>query len=693
MALLLVAPLVFEQREDVFLTDLDGAYLSQLILDQFMWVSAYLELGLNPLQGLGNVFLPINTNLMPAFVLQVLFLGQVSEVTSYTIFAGELFLTAYLYGRICNIDKLPSLVGAWLLPILALWMLPGRGLGPFYGIHPHYIDLVFWSAILLTALKALARTSVWQNILLVAVVTVLPVFLSIASPVAVMVEVPVVTALSIILLLTSQDRRTFRWRVGALILALVFALGSGSLEFLVGNTFYTTLAFFPQELLQVKLNTSYISILFQNIYTGPSGPVLFTGAFISAAANAIFSKGEDRFFAITLLVLSLVLIGIGLYRIFFSGDFRGPQSIHFETSLWPLYAAYCAQLPFTLFRRLNIPWPKSGEIIVMIGGVLVLFIASTKTLAVGAPYILGETEITAKLKQEIGLSPGAPFRGRVATFTGTAGTDESGTSWYKLFARDTELVRTVGNDHRFVGLWKYGIPTLQEYSQYTTPVSYLLYSRKLARPQDQQTRNVTIVTRPDSKLLQALGVRYVLTEEEMPGPAKLSLSLAAPGPRILRLYELPAPNLGNYSPTETVLVSNASQALEEISKTDLTKAAIIAEDLPYKLQRAENSQMTFMKGGVRIVSQSRDGYSFLVLPLQFSNCLKAKGKTGSGDFRLVRSNLMETGILFSGDLDISVRLANGPFTSRGCRYEDFKEMKAFGLSAAARKFPIGATPE
>ena len=54
-------------------------------------------------------------------------------------------------------------------------------------------------------------------------------------------------------------------------------------------------------------------------------------------------------------------------------------------------------------------------------------------------------------------------------------------------------------------------------------------------------------------------------------------------------------------------------------------------------------------GGFHITGHS-DGTSLVILPQQFTNCLK----TSDHCVRIVRANLMWTGMIFSGDLDADI---------------------------------------
>jgi hypothetical protein len=68
-----------------------------------------------------------------------------------------------------------------------------------------------------------------------------------------------------------------------------------------------------------------------------------------------------------------------------------------------------------------------------------------------------------------------------------------------------------------------------------------------------------------------------------------------------------------------------------------------------------------------------------VLPQQFSNCLRARDER----VRLVRANLMMTGLIFSGDLNTDIVFDYGIFTP-ACRRADLADMKRLDLKIDLR---------
>jgi hypothetical protein len=84
-------------------------------------------------------------------------------------------------------------------------------------------------------------------------------------------------------------------------------------------------------------------------------------------------------------------------------------------------------------------------------------------------------------------------------------------------------------------------------------------------------------------------------------------------------------------------------------------------------------KLSVIRGGLHVSGRS-DGTSLVVLPQQFSNCLRAHDSR----VRRVRANLIMTGVIFSGALDTNISFDFGIF-SPGCRRADLADAKQLGI--------------
>jgi hypothetical protein len=301
------------------------------------------------------------------------------------------------------------------------------------------------------------------------------------------------------------------------------------------------------------------------------------------------------------------------------------------------------------------------------------------------------TEITQYLRERIDLHPGETWQGSVITFN-NAPPNEASTSWLIQNRFDISLWNFQGNDHRATGLWWHGIPTLFSYNQFMPPDYYYLVTRLFAKPEDIQQRSVVVLSKYDAKLLQLFGVRYVITNRPILDSKNSILreTLSLPDICIKKnecsdkqfLYELPYPNLGNYSPNKMFVATTASEAIRRIQSPDFNprEDLVIHHPISGKFESATDSVLIFEKGGIHVAANS-PSQSLLLLPLQYSHCLvfDTEKSKRSNNIELIRANIGLTAIRFSGNINQKISLSFGPYSNIGCRIRDYIDAKNLSL--------------
>lgn len=234
------------------------------------------------------------------------------------------------------------------------------------------------------------------------------------------------------------------------------------------------------------------------------------------------------------------------------------------------------------------------------------------------------------------------------------------------------------------GLWEMGVPTLEDNNHLVTPPYYFLFSRVLARPQDFQSRNWTLCTKANPNLMAALGTRMIVTDQSLENPRCQKIYEQSNQDDIpLSVYELSDPNLGNYSPAKLIHLEKAPEILAEMAKEDFAfkETAVVSksEKIP-DLVPADYGELFYERGGFRVRGSSR-GWSLLVLPVQFSNSLEIMECQGTHpkDVRLLRVNLLQTGILFQGTVHAKVAHRFGPFRGIWGRLKDIEDWQNLGI--------------
>jgi hypothetical protein len=240
-------------------------------------------------------------------------------------------------------------------------------------------------------------------------------------------------------------------------------------------------------------------------------------------------------------------------------------------------------------------------------------------------------------------------------------------------------------------LWAAGVPTVNEYSQLVTPQSIYFINQLFHQPLTFELNwfrswsgdgNFPLLF----KTLRALGVRYVAGYErfaaaeaaQLPSTTLPRRPLAGP-PGDWLVYELPDVNVGNYSPTGEMMADSGAEILTNLrsSTFEYRDQAVLSSAVSEALSPARNVRMSIVRGGLHVSAQS-EGTSLLLLPQQFSHCLRAHDDR----VRLVRANLIMTGLIFSGRVDTDISFDYGILSPR-CRRADFADLKQLKIKLAS----------
>jgi hypothetical protein len=237
-------------------------------------------------------------------------------------------------------------------------------------------------------------------------------------------------------------------------------------------------------------------------------------------------------------------------------------------------------------------------------------------------------------------------------------------------------------------LWAAGVPTTNEYSQLVTPQSVYFINRLFKK---QLTSELNWF-RPWSgdaefpllfKTLGAMGVRYVVGYERFAAAEAADLRSITLPRRPLDgqagdwlVYELPDVNVGNYSPASVMVAELSAEILARLRSSNFDYSTQVVLSAPTKeaLLPAQDVRMSIVRGGLHVSALS-NGTSLLLLPQQFSHCLRAHDDR----VRLVRSDLLLTGVIFSGRVDTDISFDYG-ILSPQCRRADFADIKQLQIN-------------
>ena len=680
----------------------DGKMYQAVILTAVKYGGLFNLANINPVEGVGSQLLPLNVWANPAywpfFISDIPLALDISTAVALACLA----LGCYVMARCFDVPVLPSIVAAQLVIVL---------FGPLVRIILLFYE-IFWlnpgTAVVyasqLAALGVLGRIEADRigNFVFATGTIFALLFYSLAcDPLWSLISgIGMLTAFAVVALAPLRVRPILV-RCAALGCCLVLLFASGAIAYVYTLTQYTARVWFSDTLYYVPQRIlASIAFIF---------PATVTHYYVVCAPGwllgLLFARGRPRV---------LVSAGVGSFVAFvtyaaifaLSSRWSLPLPIYVEHSLFPLFTAAAVVGYWACLARARGP-------VFRVAGLAARAVASVtrvnrlspsllpplavstarRSLAALAAFLVAVAVPTAATIYGLRASPSAP---KFTLYEQLPHTPE-----LLSFLREAIGVRVDGafrgsamfvspDDQTQISFWMDGIPTVNEYSQLVTPQA--MYFASL-----QNTVQLNIFAPwtdgrcPFSSLeriLPTLGVRYVvfyghfapwderrLSLVRFPRPAFVWPGASHPEPGEYFVYELPNPNLGNYSPSDVVTTASGAEfaAATCTHDFDFTKRVTLSSAIDKPLVPAHDVRLSVIRGGLH-VSASSDGPSLIVLPQQFSHCLSARDPR----VRLVRANLLLTGLIFSSKMDTDIYFGYGIF-SPWCRLADFRDMRLLDL--------------
>jgi len=204
------------------------------------------------------------------------------------------------------------------------------------------------------------------------------------------------------------------------------------------------------------------------------------------------------------------------------------------------------------------------------------------------------------------------------------------------------------------------VPVLNAYS-HTSSTRYMRAMNRWFTDGRPFVRLWASFNRFDVKLAKMLGIRYVFAESagefsRIEGVMVTPFSSA--------VAEVSNPNVGQYSPIETIPESHLEDALGFMmsSKFDPLEVAITDTQIP-NLVRADVVSVMANRGVIK-VSVKTAGRSLLVLPFEYSSCMRLDKDSSNAE--LLRANYLLTGIVVDGSGTYVIRVTKNPYLPNGC---------------------------
>ncbi len=667
------------------------------------------------MQGVGDLRFPVNFRLSPATLLS--FLGSITPdlVALYTVTGLELFISVLLLGTTLGLGGGGARIAAWASVLLVQPFFNPSRFYPIAGLIPWIVEHLAWQSLLICCLVQGYKHRRQARIGWIAAALLIQGFLVAFVPFSIILSVPLVLlTLGALAWLDHRESLSSRFARAAVVFLLVGGLSMG--PYIVGLLIYSVPPFFTSELVYARPNLQFISLLFfWSLGEGAMNTVIPLMALIGAGLATRSNIPILRAFSWVLIAGQLGLVAFGLI-VTYVVRYRGPSMLYFEWFFWPLmfvFAGYAfvelARVLATLrfpglplfgiglsIRPATLQQGILGVPLAVAIVALVFVYRSPKLTGYELPYPPGLPAIPAKLKEAIAVSKDGRWRGTAATFVSNRAATE-GVDWGALVSNDIQLVRSTGNDHRTFGLWAHRVPTLFQYNQYMSPFYYALVTRAFAKPSDPQQRSVVAMTVPRVALLRMLGVSHVIMDAPLDASG-ISELVRERLPYIdtrtgrdyeLILYRLNASNLNGFAPGRAYIVGSASEALTYLLDPgfDPRDSVVVDSPLSQPLQSPERWTIRISVSGIHVQAVS-SGPALLVLPVQFSHCLRAKSSEPAGSVmrtpRLRRVDLILTGIEIEGRIDIDLRYEMSPWLAETCRIRDYLDGKSLRLGDLAR---------
>jgi hypothetical protein len=663
----------------------------------------FTQTGADPMQGSFDAYYRLFPEYLLPSALTLLFAHALpGKVFSYFVYTAFLMLAVYLGGRAVRADRPTALLGAFLMALLAppSFVNHYSELYGLFSLNPHWAENTALSVLIIAALWAIAGSWRLRTFALVVVPSLCLVIGVLGLAPHVIFMVPAVAFYGAASLVVGRGWRENLPRLAAAFLAVAVPVALGIATYYYTSVKYSAYDFFAGDFGPRPVDAwTMLSTMFWSDF----GWWTIVLGVAGAAWAALFEAEKLRWFAVTHLIATGLFFAIGAYIVSLLPRYQGSVPVYFETCLWPYALLFAA---FIILRAAAMLMAIVGALAGAFASRLARYSAAVVVAAIALSaagfdiataalphgdncasfrFPMRPTPITRPLAETIALRPGAPFRGLVATIDGVG--NRPSVSWFDFAAYDGRLVQETGNDHRSVGLWHFGIPTLFQYFTFITPPYYLLLTDFLARPEDQQVRSVLVLTRLNEPMMRLWGVRYVITDSETEiGRQAAVLPVKDVG--TLRLVELADPNLGNYSPTEIWHAADFVSGLRMLHAADFDGRRVVVTDsaLAGPFVPATSSQLVYERDGLHLRAEST-GQSVLVLPAQYSHCWSVQG---SGQPTLFRADLMQLGIRFAGTLDARLIFRFGPILASACRLEDLHDMSRLRIREARVNPPRGA---
>jgi hypothetical protein len=692
----------------------DGKAAQATILTAYKFANFFHFNNINPTQGVGSQLLPMNVWANPAYWPFAVLPKELATDVSAAIALSIFVIAGYIMGRCFDVPVVPSAIGAQLsiivfAPTAFIFQLSTvfcimTGNAVVYA--PHMIALGLLARLEPVSWRGFGFTTAGIFALLFYSLCCDPLW-------SIVHGIGWAAAFAVVAFGRSHLKTILvRWAALGCCVLLLFLIGAA--EYAYTLTRYLARIHFPGS----EDRPIAPDLLASELFYSPYAKYFYILWALGWLLGLLTLSGRARLLVVTSMVSALLLLVYSLLYLLLNVPWQVPLPVYLAHGLFALFvisavagywgvlrvAAQSARriaaraiqragdtwprLGVAKRARLHAPWLSHGDGApaqsrLRFVTAVAAFIAVAIIPAAIADFAIkrgpefaeqfherwpNEPELIQFFEDKIGLGVGRPFRGSVHFFPSDFGTDLT-----------------------ISGLWARGIPTVEQHGQLVTPPSFyfwqfvyaFVFADFYAVFADSRGLNGFIPS-PGQYwgALQLLGARYYLADQKALAPAAYYFSVKtfpsrplSGEPGLWNVYEFPHPNVGNYSPTEVKTAVSGAEIVTMMAEPnfDFTRQVVLTAEISQSLVPAHDMRLSLIRGGWHVSGHS-DGTSLVVLPQQFSHCLRAR----DDQVRLVRANLMLTGMIFSRDVDTDIVFDYGIFTPH-CGAADLADTRKLDL--------------
>jgi len=241
------------------------------------------------------------------------------------------------------------------------------------------------------------------------------------------------------------------------------------------------------------------------------------------------------------------------------------------------------------------------------------------------------------------------FRGRVFLLQEPLERDGNGRIFYTESAFKLHEVLT-----------QRGIPVLSIKAHLISPRSAIAF-RNWFTNGDVFARNLIFTEKLDISMARLLGVGFVIAQQPIEETLGVQLIQQVGSDY---MYELLDPNLGDFSPTNVIVESEVADPVRAIASQRFdVRRDVITDSEVGDLVTATSASFSVVRGEV-VVDVVTTGRSLLVIPIEYSSCMKFKFYAGPAE--VMRVNYLLTGVLVSKSGRYTLEVKKNPYTFRTC---------------------------